>query len=882
MTMPRLPLVVRVAPALALAAVVTPARAAPWAPRPGIVLPDVDGVAQRVELVDIDADGFVDVALAHSRGDAVGGDGDAQLPQLLHNDGGLGFSELPIFDAPENAYAIKAGDLDGDGDPDLVVGVNFQGQSHALLNEGDGTFTRQDILPGQLFSVGDLELGDVDGDGVLDVVAVDWGPVQPHGAPGDPGGPVRLWLGVGDGTFVDGPMNLPMGLDNLASWSFDVELIDLDGDFDLDILVSARGPGNASALRNDGAGVFAPHPLPALQDIKGKDTNTAFAPIDLNGDGHLDVLTLQDGGDDCALIDGVQVCGNRNSVLIGDGQGQFVDNPGGYWPAVANPPRRDVDVATLDIDNSGTPDVLVIGPPLAPSDVVGRLLLGSGIGLDPTLTIPFPADPALNAAFSLMFADFDRDRREDVALAVRDDQHPSVVLFGRDDPLDGIPEDLEPPSISLLTVLPDLLLATSTHRVGARVHDRKTPTRWHDFRHDPDLDSYNLAPGTVTAHRRRLPWIEHALGLGDPQKLDMLPDTGPEKVIVPGVWVGEALWRIDVVAPIPKKQQDSLTWRICAMDAAGNKVCNGPFQVIVEIPGDSCGDGQVDPWEDCDDPNDPLCANCQSTCGDGVCAEPFEDAANCPTDCLCNHNGICEPPIESDANCVEDCSGGSSFCGDSKCSPPETVANCPQDCACDDDGVCDPAESASTCPQDCAPVCGDCVCEPPEDAATCALDCAFGSVCAKCGDGLCDTPTENSFNCPQDCPQVCGNCLCEPPETIDNCPQDCQAFACHVCGDNVCDFGIEDIDNCPMDCAPLCCNGICEPSENVINCPQDCGGSCDADDPACPQSCPTSDSATSGPGVADNAGCGCRTDGSAPLWLALLLLVLPRRRTRGR
>ncbi len=822
--MPRRSLAVRVAPALVIALSGT-AVAAPWEPRPGVELAGLDGVAQKVELLDVDADGWVDIVLAHSRGDAIGGDADAQLPQLLHNESGLGFTELAVFDDPVNAYAIKAGDLDGDGDPDLVVGVNFQGQSFALMSDGDA-FTRQDIFPGQDFSVGDLELADVDGDGVLDIVAVDWGAAQPYGDLADPGGPVRLWLGVGDGTFFDAQMNLPMGLDNLASWSFDVELADIDGDFDLDILVSSRGPGNAFALRNDGDGVFAPHPLPALQEIKGKDINAAFAPIDLDGDGDLDVLTLQDGGEDCELIDGAQVCGSRNSALIGDGMGQFADNPGGFWSTPANPLRRDADVATLDLDNSGTPDVVVVGPPQYAADVVGRISLNSGLGLDPTLTVPFPADPALHAVFGLMFADFDRDGREDVALAIRSDQHPSVVLFGGDDPLDGIPVDIEPPTIGQFEALPDLFFATQEFRLHARVDDRKTPTRWHDFRYDPDLDTYNLSPGTVTAHRRRLPWIEYAVGLSDPQELDALPDTGPAKTIVPGVWFGESLWRFDVTAPIPQKVQDTLTWRLCAMDAAGNRGCVGPFESTVEIPVMKCGDGVVDPWEECDNPFDPLCVQCMKTCGDGVCAGP-ETTKNCLQDCPCNHDGVCDPPLETRDNC-DDCGGSPSVCGDGVCqAPPENAVNCAADCA---------------------PVCGDCVCEPPEDAANCAIDCEAGTVCAKCGDGLCETPDEHAGNCPKDCPSVCGDCICVSPEDAANCPSDCSALACG-CGDGIC--------------------GIGEPSGCPEDCPQPTTG--DVDD--------TTDSASSGPGGMIEAGCGCRGGSGGAPWLALLLL-LPRRRRK--
>jgi hypothetical protein len=79
------------------------------------------------------------------------------------------------------ARVIKVRDVNADGSPDILVGTTFQTQSHLYLGEGSGNFTdvTKTHLPQIKASVGDLEFGDVDGDGDLDVVQADWGKEGP-------------------------------------------------------------------------------------------------------------------------------------------------------------------------------------------------------------------------------------------------------------------------------------------------------------------------------------------------------------------------------------------------------------------------------------------------------------------------------------------------------------------------------------------------------------------------------------------------------------------------------------------------------------------------------------------------------------------------------
>src|SRR5690606_5045632 len=108
-------------------------------------------------------------------------------------------------------------------------------------------------------------------------------------------------------------------------------------------------------LENDGKGNFSTLKIDSLESNIAKQVNAAFTPMDFNGDGWVDFVSLQDGvgqGGNCVDINNVLYCAKRNSIQINDGTGDFADNPGGYWPILENPPKLDFDAATLDFDNN--------------------------------------------------------------------------------------------------------------------------------------------------------------------------------------------------------------------------------------------------------------------------------------------------------------------------------------------------------------------------------------------------------------------------------------------------------------------------------------------------------------------------------------------------
>lgn len=232
---------------------------------------------------DLEMDGDLDIVVGVRDGP----------PVVLRNNGD-GWRKLNPFDTVDGLRDFVWGDLDGDGDADAAL-LDAAGSIHVFENLQAGQFRELPPAAG-LGTVIALTLGDVNADGLLDIVTLDFaGAVRRMS--------VRGANGPGSGGSV-GPVLLgpvPWEQTQLISWAdrprtgspgtYRIFLADLDNNGALDIVAS--GGGLVRVWLADAKGAFQP--------LAGVPDADVTGVIDLDGDGLLDLVGIA-GGSPVRLI----------------------------------------------------------------------------------------------------------------------------------------------------------------------------------------------------------------------------------------------------------------------------------------------------------------------------------------------------------------------------------------------------------------------------------------------------------------------------------------------------------------------------------------------------------------------------------------------------
>lgn len=485
-----------------------------------------------LRVTDLDGDGDLDVVLPNS------GSGDEPLV-IWSNDGSGAFANTSLTTIAGgfagHLRQIAIGDIDGDGDLDLAAPDATGDPDHLFVNDGAGVLvdeTLARLAPGQSSNAAATRFGDVDNDGDLDWLVGDrFGGGGPRAA--------HLYLNDGTGVFTDGTNQLPST--DTGDVAYDFDLFDMDGDFDLDLLLDMHS-GTSMLWENDGAGTFSSAAFPAQGALK-------YGPVacDVDADGDLD-LWFDNAGP-----------GYSEQLLINDGSGTFTDRTAAR--VSGNDGSDDNGVVCVDVDGDGDFDAAI-----ASLSGEERILVNDGTGRFALLPAAF--SPAGDSTLWMEFGDVDGDGRLDVATGQGESGNFDDRLYLG---TPTVPVDARPPVFRAIEpTSPEVALGASL------------------------VVRFAVSDNATTDEGPRLQRAYAAVAGGE----------------VPATFAGGDLYRV----ALPTDEAGAISWRLCAVDRAGNEACSADAAYTVRagdpttpthtgeeptVPGGDTADTGAPPAEGC-------------------------------------------------------------------------------------------------------------------------------------------------------------------------------------------------------------------------------------------------------------------------------------------
>ncbi|MFJ8159449.1 FG-GAP-like repeat-containing protein [Streptomyces sp. NPDC096136] len=306
-----------------------------------------------------------------------------------------------LDDNGRGSAAVAIGDLNDDGKPDLVTAIRTEGLG-VFLGSGGGfgavTKYAAPLTSSSLF-INSALIQDVNGDGHKDVVSQD-----------SRGNVALVWLGDGSGALGAGAaveLNPTPGCDTtgdnpcVARFPASVGVGDFDEDGKPDLATANTNTNNVAVVLGNGDGTFG---AATRFGLAGGTGPQGIAAADLNGDGHLDLVTSNSST-------------GTLSVLLGDGDGGF--GTASSVPAGLTLPSK---LTLSDVNEDGKQDAVIVAPG-TPGHVA--VLLGDGAG-------GFAAASVLSAGSNLTSAsvsDLNGDGHADLVVS-SSSSHQVIVLEG--------------------------------------------------------------------------------------------------------------------------------------------------------------------------------------------------------------------------------------------------------------------------------------------------------------------------------------------------------------------------------------------------------------------------------------------------------------------